>query len=655
MSRFAPSFWPLLALSLGLAGMGAYFAWQALEPHGAFEFAYAPFTVGPLPYSAMRGFTYEQLWGHVRRVFLLGPGLIAFVWGAKHYVRVSAPRDWSRVAWLSIALSVLVTAVLMLGVLRGRAITDDELAYAMQAGFFRRGSVGGPDLGVNPGDFFTIPTLVGYTIKYLPGEPLLQIPGVLLGIPAVTHLLVVAVTLVAWNYALSLSSGPKLAALATIALACSPMVHFTSATGLSHASCLMWVVLMGLGFELGATERSLRGALLAGLSFGAGVLTRPQSMIPIGAVIGLALLVRLGRRRAYGSIAVLGVTAAAGAAALLGYNQLLTGSPLKLPWFLQCGAEHYGFGRVWTTSTFEHTPWTAFENLLVVAVRSNAWLLGLPCSLAVVVAWFAMGRPRFGAGIWLGVGAAVLVFELFYYSPGASDTGAIYHYELLLPFALMAGVVANRALERFPDAAPFALACALLLGTGSWIVEQGARLHRLVTVIHRDTDRALARIEPPALVIYERWPSEGTSRGWVFDSFPKRFRDREAPIVTLPRMGPDMVARASRVYPGRACWYFHRRPGTPQAELLPCSAAETWLQRPLLESETAPAPFLERSTAYRKTDFLPAEFLAKHRVVTPEGIPVMLCCQLRALEEVKTPEASLRAFRERGCLETGEP
>lgn len=653
MTRAARSPLRLLALGLGLACVVVYLVYQATEPHGASEFAYAPFTPGPLPYSPMRGFTYEQLWGHVRRVLLLGPGGVLLFWGAKGYVSWTAPRDWDAWARFSIACSVLMTAALMLGVLRGRAIVDDELAYAMQAGFFRRGHVAGPELGVNPADTFTIPTLLGYSIKYLPGEPLFQIPGVLVGIPALSHLLVVAVTLLGWQRAVRRSSGPRLAALSTIALACSPMVHFTSATGLSHATCLMWVVLMGLGYELGAGGRAWRGALLAGVSFGAGVLTRPQSMIPIGAVIGCALLVRLARRREYASIGVLGASAGVGLLALFGYNQLLTGSPLRLPWFLQCGAEHYGFGRVWVTSTFEHGVGTALENLLVVAVRCNAWLLGLPWSLAVVLAWLALGRPSRGAGIWLGVGAAVLAFEFFYYSPGISDTGSIYHYELVLPFALMAGVVAEQALVRFPGSAPFAFVCALVLGTGTWIAEQGARLERLITVIHRDSDRALSALTKPALLIYERRASETIARGWVFDAFPKRFRDPQAPIVTLPRIGPDMVDRASRVYPGRECWYFHYLPGTATPRLRRCADAKAWLERPVLEDDSeGPAPLIERSTAYLHTDYSPVEYLARQRMRDTSGAPVTLCCQVRGLRKAGAPPERLHGV---ACVETGEP
>jgi len=643
----------LVALGVGVAAMLAYAALQCAEPHGAFEFAYAPFTPAPLPYSPMRGFTYEQLWGHVRRTSLLGPGLALCCWGLLGYVRLGAPRDWGRLTKAACAACLLVTAALMLLVLRGRALIDDELAYSMQASFFSSGHVAGPDLGISPFDVSTVPTRLGYSIKYLPGEPLLQIPGVWLGIPALMHLPVVLLTLWAWHEVLRRSSGLELARFGTICLACSPMLIFTSATGLSHASCLMWVVLMGLGLEWGKSDRPLRGAALAGISFGLGLCTRPQSMAPIGAVLGLALLIVLVRRRAYAACAVLAATAGAGVSCVLGYARLLSGSALKLPWFLQCGAEHYGFGKVWPTYRFEHGLQPALENLAVVAVRLNAWLLGLPLSLAVVALWAVWGCKRAGAGVWLLVGLAVLLFEFFYYSPGASDTGSIYHYELLLPFSVMGALVLRTAFERFPSSAPLTLACALLFGTGSWLLEQGLRIERLVSTIHAQSDAALARITTPAVLIYERREAEVLHHGWVFDAFPRRFRSASSPVVTVPRVASDMPARVARVYPGRQCWYFHYLPGKSSAQLLRCEAAGQWLHRSAADVEGSGAPpFVERPTAYFKSDYNPVVASAQNSERDANGVPKLACCQIRGLAQLGGelgPKGSIR------CVETGEP
>jgi hypothetical protein len=119
----------LIGLVTGLVLSVAYFVCQWLEPHGPGEFAYHPFTPVPLPYAPMRGFTYEQLWGHVRRVLLLGPGMALLVWGLAARVRLPAPRELRRPMLLAVGACLLLTALLMLGVLRGRALIDDELAY----------------------------------------------------------------------------------------------------------------------------------------------------------------------------------------------------------------------------------------------------------------------------------------------------------------------------------------------------------------------------------------------------------------------------------------------------------------------------------------------------------------------------------------------
>src|SRR5262249_15387311 len=150
-------------------------------------------------------------------------------------VPVPAPTNLRRLLWISCLGGLGVTAGLMLLVLRGRAIFDDELAYSMQATFFSEGRLTGPDLGLDPNDFSNWMTARGSTVKYLPGEPLLQVLGVQLGVPALSHLGIFALTLFGWYQLLRRCAGQRIATFGTVALACSPMAIFTSATGLSHA------------------------------------------------------------------------------------------------------------------------------------------------------------------------------------------------------------------------------------------------------------------------------------------------------------------------------------------------------------------------------------------------------------------------------------
>jgi hypothetical protein len=621
----------VLALALGLVLTLAYFAWLYSEPRGDFEFAYAPFTPEPLPYSAMRGFTYEQLWGHVARFCLLGPGLLLLSYGLHAFCPIGLAVPGRRALLWAGAAALCVSAFVMLAVLRGRAISDDELVYRMQATFLAEGRLSGLDIGITPPDYFSIPTRAGYTGKYLPGEPLFQVPGLWLGIPAFSHLPLLALTLFAWYRALRLRTGPKVAAWSTLALAGSPMVLLTSATGLTQTLSLCCTVLLGLGFEWARSGRPLAGSVLAAFAVSLGLLTRVQAMVPVGAVFVPALAYTLLRARHFGALAALAGGIAAGLLLLGAYNYALSGSPFTLPWYLQCAIEKYGFGRVWKYDAYEHTPLRGLENLAVVLVRLNAWWVGFPCSLALFGLWLWLGRPLERAGIWLWMGLAVIAFEFAYYSPGASDTGAIYHYELILPASLVAGAVVNELLQRAPTLAGTALLVHAALGTLGFIAEQTFRLERLVGFIHRDSDAALARIPAPALLFHAWHAGEVQVTGWVFDSFPRRFRGQDDAIVTFPWLPAAYRARIAERYPGRSCWYYRRNPDDGSPELHRCESAGALLD----PAERASNRTLwVRPTAYSKTSYDPVGANIGRRLRDAQGRRIVTCCALRNAEKL---------------------
>lgn len=611
---------PAVRLAVGLTGaflMVVYLVWTWTQPRGLAEFAYAPFTPEPLPWAPMRGFTYEQLAQHLARALVLGPAILA-CWIAlanwrrpfeyKSLVKLT-PVRWAQIASVT---SVLATAATTLGLLRGRALIDDELAYSMQAAFLSEGRLAAPEPGFVPLEVFSVSTQLGYTGKYLLGEPLVQIPGVLAGVPALLHPLVLGLTLWAFFVAIRMRVDERVAAWSTCALAISPMVVLTTATGLSHATTLCCVVLAGLGLEWVRAGRASRGALLLGLALGYCVMTRPQVGIPVAAVWGPWAVVVLGRQRKLPALAILLMLGAGWILALGAYNHALTGSALKLPWALQCGGEHYGFGRVWTWSTYEHTPLRALENLGVVLVRFNAWWLGLPWGLLLIGAWLAVGRPRRGFAIWLAAALALTTFEAGYYSTGVSDTGPVYHYEWVLPGSLLAGWVLERALQRWPLAGRWAVLLALLLGTATHYAEHGARLRRLAAAIHDEADAVLATIPVPALVLHETMQSESRCIGWVFDSFPKRFRRQSDRIVTFPRPHPSRLPTLLASYPNRHCWYVHRDPKTAKLEAFPCEKAGAWLNRSTISGDGA--ALRVHSTAYLRTGYDPSAAIRANNI-----------------------------------------
>jgi hypothetical protein len=429
-----------------------------------------------------------------------------------------------------------------------------------------------------------------------------------------------------------LRAGKSIAAWATLALACSPMVLFTSATGLTQPLSLCCCVLAGLGYEWARGERALAGALLAGGAVALGSLTRLQAMLPVGAVFVPAVALALLRGRRFGALAAFSGTLLFGLVLLGAYNHALSGSPFTLPWYLQCAIEHFGFGRVWKYDAYEHTPVTALENLAVVLVRLNAWWLGWPCSLLVLGAWLWLKRPG-DLGIWLWAGLAVLAFEFLYYSPGASDTGAIYHYELILPGAFLAGAVANELVARSPALAGTAILVHVGLGTLTFIGEQALRLERLVSFIHRDSDAALARIETPALLFHEWHDGQVLAAGWVFDSFPQRFRGKHDPVVTFPWLPAEYRARVAQQYPGRSCWYYRRNPADGAAELHRCEQVPELLDPP---ERTSTGSLWVRPTAYGKTDYNPVQANVARRLKDEHGRRIVTCCALRSAERLGT-------------------
>lgn len=643
-----------LPLAVGALLYSAYFAWLIAQPRGLFEFGYAPFTPAPLPYSPMRGFTYEQLWGHVARCLALTPALALVGWGlylrfptAFDALTARLTRSSRRAVWLAAGACLVLTSAVMLGLLRGRAVMDDELVYRMQATFLGSGRLVGPDIGLTPPDLFSVETRIGYTGKYLPGEGLVQIPGLLFGVPALLHLPLLALTLLAFHRAVALRAGQRVADLSTLLLSLSPMLILTSATGLTQATSLCAVALAGLGYEWSRGPRPGMGGLLAGLAIAFGIATRPQAMLPAGLVFGPVILFAFVRRKSWLALGGYAVTLGAGSALIGAYNYVLTGSPLTVPWYLQCGVEHFGFGRVWTASDFLHTPRTALENLAVVAVRWNAWWLGFPSSLAVLVLWWRFGRPLFATGIWLWLGVALLGFEFLYYSPGASDTGAIYHYELLLPCSLIAGTTLNAALARFPTLTAALLASHVALGSTSWFGEQTLRLARLVKFIHEDSDALLARVTAPALLFHETRGSEVRLTGWVHDTFPKRFRGPSDAVVTFPLVSPELRARVRQAYPDRSCWYYRRNPESERAELHRCEDAAELMNRTSADETT---PIGIRPTAYRLTTYDPGASARGLLRRDATGKPMVLCCAVRnslKLGEAVPPETQAR------CVEDG--
>jgi hypothetical protein len=528
----------------------------------------------------MRGFTLEQLVAHLSAILVGAPALLLLWYGLRRAgPRAPTLRELERIALVTSGVSLALSALVLCVVLRGRAIVDDELVYRMQAALLAQGKLA-LDVPVLTPEVFTIQSRVGLTGKYLFGEPLVQIPGALIGLPAIAHIPLAALSLLALHRATRLLADRTLAAWAVLFVACSPMFILTTATAQSQATSLFCLAIAGLGYAEARERNPWAGAIAVAMGIGFGVSVRAQVAVPAGLVAVPMAGISLFRRRAFGAVAAAVAVLAAWAVVIGAYDRELTGSALRLPWYAVRPIEHYGFGQVWDNLPYRHTVWRAVQNQGVVLVRFNLWWLGWPASLLLVGWWLRGRRETRGARIWLWSGAALIAFEFFYYSTGVSDTGPIYHYELLLPAALLAANAVHDAMERDPRATGALLAIHFGLGTLSTIWLQTARLDRLVSTIHDDVDQALATIEPPAVVFHEPLCTESVSRGWMRETLSRRDRAPWDPIVTYPRPPPSAVRDTMSRFQDRACWYFRVDPRSQSPRVLPCSVAAPLFERP---------------------------------------------------------------------------
>lgn len=565
-----------LGIGFGALLLGVYFTLELALPRGLAEFSHYPYFAHPMPFAPMRGFTFEQLARHALRLLVMGPALWLLWLGLVERAEVSAPTlpTLRRLTLAACLASLAVATGVLVFALEGRAIVDDELTYRQQAALLAEGRLADPELPVPVGEAFTIQTEVGATGKYLPGEPLVQVPGVFLGLPALGHLPLAALTLWLWFLVLRRDAGETVALWGTLLLALSPMFMLTTATALSHTTTLCAVVVAGLGVQWIRDERPLLGAVLLTSALGFGLLVRLQAIVPVGAVLGTVGLYYLVRRRRWAALGLAAVVGAAWLTLAALYIQTLTGSVTSLPWDLFEPREHYGFGPVWDNRFFVHTVGTALENLAVTAVRFNGWWLGWPLSLGLVWLWWKVGRPRKGLGLWAAVGLACVLFLVPYYSTGVSDTGPVYYFELLLPASLLGALALAASLERWPRRTALALVLHLLLASGTFLWENVSRLDRLADLIHGPPDSALATVETPAILFYEFNRTEAPTIGWVWSYFPKRWRSDRDPIVTFPYGGPQLVEMIEARFPGRHCHYYRVDPFTATPELYRCDTPE---------------------------------------------------------------------------------
>lgn len=570
-----PRWWSLLAGALALVG---FVAALSMVPRGPSEFAYDPFDL-TWPWGLGRGFEVMELISY--GIGLVGGGVSVGLlsWGLAPVVpdRVRGrPGRWA-VAVMSVAAVMATAALLMIG---GRALVPDELSYAEQARGYVEGLllVPAPDgLFVEAFDILS-PTGGGLASKYLFGEAVVQIPGVMLGLPGLLH--VPLLVLGAWAIwrAATLHGGPGIGTVALGLVALSPMLSWVSGTGLSHTPAFAAIAVAALGEAMVLRGRSWTGAVLVGLGVACAGMVRPQVAVPVGGVLCLFTWWHLRRTTPAALMALVGIPLVAGGV-IAGYDWLVTGHPMRLPWALT--GERFGFGTPVPGMAHVHGLTEGLQNVVTNGVRLSTWWIGWPTGLVFVGLFLWRGRPLGSLRSWVLASAAQLLFMVGYFAPGIYDVGPIYGLEVILG---LSAVGACGLVGLYDERPRWALSLGLvwvLVGVPSTWLWAGLRVDRLLDQVHAPVEAALAQVPATnAILLVETDCTESLSEASMLTSIAERRRTPGAPLVVVPRPEPDQLEAFVAFYGPRDCYYAHRRPQTGQVEVLSCDAAADLLARP---------------------------------------------------------------------------
>jgi hypothetical protein len=190
--------------------------------------------------------------------------------------------------------------------------------------------------------------------------------------------------------------------------------------------------------------------------------------------------------------------------ALLAYNAVLMGSPLRSTFSVTGPDDRLGFGPrgVFSTSVFDFTRHDALTSVRLSLLQLPGWVFG--GVVLVALSAFGLWRcRRGGAAIWAVAGIAVsfaVGYAAFWspYSivklwPGSATMGPFYHLPLLIPLALLGAAGLTTLFQRSRALASIAVALLVIVTVATagvridrnrTITHQYQAVHRLVTDAH---------------------------------------------------------------------------------------------------------------------------------------------------------------------------
>jgi hypothetical protein len=487
---------------------------------------------------------------------------------------------------LSALFVFALTNALSWGFFRHIPHINDEIGYLFQAKIFALGKLYVPSPCGAEGFAFTHIINNGrWYSQYPPGFPLILLLGLLAGAPWIVNPLLAAASIVVFYYLGRELYGESEGRLAAVLGALSPWLLLTSSTMLSHTASMLFFALFLLFLSKSLKTPTFLKGLLAGNSLGLAFLIRPYNVAAVAAPFALyfgfrsLIRTRKDRRNVLGFAAALVIAAAA----LMAYNQLTNGHPLRMGYIVKYGESHgIGFGRTGYTGV----PHTAGQGLYMTGenlAAINSYLFGWPVSsLIFLVPWVIPtkeGKKRQAQDLLLAAGFLSLALALFFYWGNFVLVGARMYFEALPLLLLMTarGILKTPALlsRAFPmiktTVIRKVLACAIGLSTvfafgytfPRWVAPPHTRSPNMNIVkdSHDVTDRienTLSRLLPAGSLVIMKFlfsphvsfPDGQWGSGFLYDDPLLKERiiyakdRREARIDLL------------RCYPGRKAYLF---------------------------------------------------------------------------------------------------
>ena len=377
---------------------------------------------------------------------------------ARNDVKSSWP-DWLA---LVIALAtVFATYYVSDRIYERMAHFEDEMAYIWQAQAIAGGELVLPS-PPNPKSFLT-PFVIDYKgirfSKYPPGWPTALAMGFFTGLEDWVNPLLAGLGIwLLYRLAKRITTGP-IGLLTILLMLISPMFWLLSGSMLSHA----WSLALTLGFVLAWLDTFNHGVhgeiknsvfsvvrvppkwltiLVAGLSLGVLVLTRPMNAVGVALpffIHGLVLLVR-GDKSTRIRVLTIGLLAAAVGGLLFAWQFAVTGDPLLNPYTLWWKYDKVGFGegygRWGDGHTLDHawyiikySLWTPNGTRGDVLGWENLWWLFLPFGLWAL-------RKKVSAWLVTGIFPALLLAYVPYWI-GSWQYGPRYYYEGMLAITIL--------------------------------------------------------------------------------------------------------------------------------------------------------------------------------------------------------------------------